>query len=106
MTTFDDRERAFENRFAHDQELAFKAEARRAKQIALWAAALLGKAPAEADAYTQSLLTLTVTGGGTAALVARLKQDFDAGGVVMTEHQIHRELNDAMSHAIEQLMIE
>jgi hypothetical protein len=51
MTTFDDRENAFENKFAHDQEMQFKAEARRNKLLGLWAAELLGKTGDEADAY-------------------------------------------------------
>ena len=51
MTTFDDREHAFEAKFAHDAEMVFRAEARRNKLVGLWAAEILGKTGADADAY-------------------------------------------------------
>jgi len=51
MTTFDDRENAFEAKFAHDAEMVFRAEARRNKLVGLWAAELLGKTGSDADAY-------------------------------------------------------
>ena len=56
MTTFDERETAFENKFAHDAELKFKAEARRNKLVGLWAAGLLGKSGAEAAAYASEVV--------------------------------------------------
>lgn len=57
MTTFDDRENAFENKFVHDAELQFKAEARRNKLLGLWAAELLGKSGADAEAYAKEVVT-------------------------------------------------
>jgi hypothetical protein len=57
MTTFDDRENAFENKFAHDQEMQFKAEARRNKLMGLWVADILGKSGDEADAYAKSVVS-------------------------------------------------
>jgi hypothetical protein len=56
MTTFDDREKAFENKFAHDEELRFKAEARRNRLLGLWAAELLGKSGDAADAYALEVI--------------------------------------------------
>jgi len=56
MTTFDDRERAFESKFAHDQEMQFKAEARRNKLLGLWAAERMGLSGDEADAYAKSVI--------------------------------------------------
>jgi hypothetical protein len=56
MTTFDDREHAFENKFAHDEELRFKAEARRNKLLGLWAAGLLGKTGAAAQDYAATIV--------------------------------------------------
>ncbi len=56
MTTFDEREHAFENKFAHDAEMQFKAEARRNKLLGLWAAELLGKSGDEAEAYAQEVV--------------------------------------------------
>ena len=56
MTTFDDRENAFENKYAHDAEMLFKAEARRNKLLGLWAAELLGKSGAEAEEYAKEVV--------------------------------------------------
>ncbi len=56
MTTFDNRENAFENMFAHDQEMNFKAEARCNKQLALWAADKLGKSGDDVDAYVAAVI--------------------------------------------------
>ena len=63
MTTFDKREDAFENRFAHDAELQFKAEARRNKLLGLWAAGLLGKTGAAADAYAKDVIAALKAAG-------------------------------------------
>ena len=54
MTTFDEREKAFENKFEHDMELQFKARARRNKMLGLWAAGLMGKSGADAEAYART----------------------------------------------------
>jgi hypothetical protein len=56
MSTFDDREDAFENKYAHDAEMQFKAEARRNKLLGLWAADLMGKSGDEADAYAKEVI--------------------------------------------------
>lgn len=56
MSTFNDREKAFENKFAHDAEMQFRAEARRNKLLGLWAADLMGKTGAEADAYAAEVV--------------------------------------------------
>ena len=56
MTTFDDRENAFENKFAHDSQMQFKAEARRNKLLGLWAAGLMGKEGDAADAYAKEVI--------------------------------------------------
>jgi len=56
MSTFDERENAFENKFAHDAEMQFKAEARRNKLLGLWAADLLGKSGTEADDYAKEVV--------------------------------------------------
>ena len=56
MSTFDDRENAFENKFAHDAEMQFKAEARRNKLLGLWAAGLMGKTGEDAEAYAKEVI--------------------------------------------------
>ena len=73
MTTFDDRERAFENKFAHDAELQFKAEARRNKLAALWAAELLGKA--DTEAYVAEVLAADLEEAGSEDVVRKLAAD-------------------------------
>ncbi len=106
MTTFDDRERAFENLFAHDQELAFRAQARRDHAVALWAAGHLGLAGAEAEAYAAALLTAATEGNGDETVVAKLLADFKAGDVHISEHQIRRHMQTELAVASERLKTE
>ncbi len=106
MTTFDDRERAFENLFAHDQELAFRAQARRNREIGLWAAQQLGKSGAEADLYATGVLMQSIEKGGGEAVVSRLRQDLAAHGVVVSDHQIERRMAELLAVAVEQVRAE
>jgi hypothetical protein len=101
MTTFDDRERAFENLFAHDQDLAFRAQARRNREIGLWAAHQLGRSGAEADAYAAEILMTSIEKGGTDALVARLRQDLEQHGLAVSDHQIRRRLDELLAEAVD-----
>lgn len=98
MTTFDKREEAFENRFAHDEELQFKARARRASKVAHWAAGLMRKAPGDAERYAETLLALQVNEGDE-ALIARLKADLAAANAPVSDHQLNRHLDEAMIEA-------
>ncbi len=75
MTTFDDRENAFEAKFAHDAEMVFKAEMRRNKLVGLWAAGLLGKTGAAADAYAAEIVASDMEKPGSEDVVARLAAD-------------------------------
>ncbi|MGR3321660.1 MAG: DUF1476 domain-containing protein [Pseudooceanicola sp.] len=75
MTTFDDRESAFENKFAHDEEMKFKAEARRNKLVGLWAAGLLGKTGAEADAYAAEVVKSDFEEAGHEDVIRKLSGD-------------------------------
>ena len=75
MTTFDDRERAFEAKFAHDAEMQFKAEARRNRLLGLWAAGLMGKSGAEADAYAREVITSDFQEAGEEDVFRRLRAD-------------------------------
>ncbi len=101
MTTFDDRERAFENLFAHDQDLAFRAQARRNREIGLWAAQQLGRSGAEADAYADDILMTSIEKGGTEALEARLREDLGRHGLTVSDHQIRRRLDELLAEAVE-----
>ena len=75
MTTFDDREKAFETKFAHDAEMLFKAEARRNRLAGLWAAGLLGKSGAEADEYALSVVNADFEEAGTEDVVRKVVAD-------------------------------
>jgi len=75
MTTFDDREHAYENKFAHDANLRFRAEARAVKSIAQWAAELLGKTGPEADDYAAMLIAVDFEEAGQDDVVRKLSAD-------------------------------
>ena len=75
MTTFDDRENAFENKFAHDEEMKFKAEARRNKLLGLWAAELLGKTGDEADTYAKEVVLSDFEEAGHEDVVRKVAGD-------------------------------
>ncbi|HXQ84469.1 MAG TPA: DUF1476 domain-containing protein [Xanthobacteraceae bacterium] len=99
MTTFDKREEAFEQQFAHDEELKFKATARRNKLLGLWAAEKLGLKGAEAESYAKALVTANVEQGEQAAM-RKIRKDFEARGVDQSDHQINRTLTELMAKAV------
>jgi hypothetical protein len=102
MTTFDKREEAFEERFAHDEELKFKATARRNKLLGLWAAEKLGLSGAEADSYALSIVMADLEGGqaGGHDVAQKIRKDFDAKGVTQSDHQISRTMTELMAKAV------
>ena len=100
MTTFDKREEAFEQQFAHDEELRFKATARRNKLLGLWAAEKLGLHGAEADSYALSVVMVDFEETGEHDVVRKIRKDFDAKGVDQSDHQIGRTMNELMAKAI------
>jgi len=77
MTLFDDRETAFESKFAHDAELEFKAEALRNKMIAYWACEMMGRTPQEAAEYAKEIIRVDFLHAGIDDVVARLVADLD-----------------------------
>jgi hypothetical protein len=99
MSTFDQREDSFEKRFVHEEELQFRAEARRNKLVGLWAAEKLGKTGAEAQAYAESLVVAEVAADADERVVAQLKKDFEAAGVNQSEHQIRRTMDEMLAKA-------
>jgi hypothetical protein len=100
MTTFDKREDAFEKRFAHDEELKFKATARRNKLLGLWAAEKLGLSGAEADSYALSIVMAELESGAGSDVMHIIRKDFDAKGVVQSDHQIARTMSDLLAKAV------
>jgi hypothetical protein len=103
MTTFDKREEGFEKKFAHDEELRFKANARRNKLLGLWAAEKLGLSGAEADAYAKEVVTADFEEAGDEDVFKKVRKDFDAKGVEQSDHQIRRTMTDLMEQAIAQI---
>ncbi len=99
MSTFDQREESFEKRFAHDEELQFRAEARRNKLLGLWAAEKLGKTGADAQAYADGLVAAEVAADADARVFAQISKDFAAAGVDQSEHQIRRTMDELLARA-------
>ena len=99
MNSFDSREEAYEKRFAVDEEINFKAQARRNKRVGLWAAQLLGKDGASADAYASELVASQAAAGGEDGIFASLRADFDRAGVEMSDHRIRRKLAETLEQA-------
>jgi hypothetical protein len=100
MTTFDKREDAFEKQFAHDEELKFKATARRNKLLGLWAAEKLGFSGAEADSYALAIVMAEAEGASDHDVLHKIHKDFDAKGVAQSDHQIARTMNEFMAKAV------
>jgi hypothetical protein len=103
MTTFDKREEGFERQFAHDEELRFKATARRNKLLGLWAAQKMGLPGAEAETYAKEVVTADLEEPGEDDVFRKIRRDFDAHGVKDSDHQIRRTMTDLMANAIEQI---
>jgi hypothetical protein len=101
MTTFDKRQDGFEKKFAHDEELRFKATARRNKLLGLWAAEKLGKTGADAEAYAKSVVMADFEEVGDDDVFRKVRGDFDAQGVDQSDHQIRRTMDELLHTAIE-----
>ena len=103
MTTFDKREEGFEKKFAHDEELRFKAMARRNKLLGLWAAEKLGLSGAAADDYAKSVVKVDFEAAGEEDVFRKVRADFDARKVAQSDHQIRRTMDELMQTAVDQL---
>lgn len=103
MTTFDEREQAFEAKFAHDEEMQFKARARRNKLVGLWAADLLGKTGSSANDYAQSIVAADLEEAGHEDVVRKLTGDL---GSQASEEQIRLKLRELMVQAQEEVLSE
>ena len=103
MTNFDKREEGFEKQFAHDEELKFKATARRDKLLGLWAAEKLELAGPAAEAYAQAIVVADIEATGDHDVFGKIRKDFDAKGVSLSDHQIHRTMDELMARAINEV---
>jgi hypothetical protein len=103
MSTFDQRKDAFENKFAHDEELRFKATARRNKLLGLWAAEKLGKSGTDADAYAKSVVVADFEEAGDEDVVRKVKSDFVTGGVTVADDEVRRVMTELLIRAAEEI---
>jgi hypothetical protein len=101
MTTFDKREDGFEKKFAHDEELQFKALARRNKLLGLWAAGLLGKSGPDADAYAKEVVMSDFEETGDHDVFRKVAKDLEGKGV--TEQQIREQMAELLAFAVKQI---
>ena len=106
MSSFDERESSFENKFKHDKELEFKATARRNKLLGLWAANLLGIHGAEAETYAKSVVKADMEKPGDADVVEKILHDFKERGVDMSEHRLRKQMTELMTAAVGQIKSE
>jgi hypothetical protein len=104
MTTFDKREEGFEKKYAHDEELRFKATARRNKLFGLWAAEKLGLKGAEADSYAKSVVIVDFEEGGDNDVFRKVRKDLDAKGVSdVPDQQLRRMMDELLAKAVEDI---
>ena len=106
MSSFDERESSFENKFKHDKELEFKATARRNKLLGLWAANLLGIHGAEAETYAKAVVKADMERPGDQDVVDKLLGDFKQRGVDMSEHRLRKQMRELMTAAVAQIKSE
>jgi hypothetical protein len=104
MTTFDDRERAFETKFARDEEMAFRVTARRNRLLGQWAAGLMGLTAEETDAYCKAVVQAEFEEAGDEDVVRKLLGDLVSAGVDADESRIRTALSDCNVEARRQLM--
>jgi hypothetical protein len=103
MSTFDKREDGFEKKFVHDEEMRFKANARRNKLLGLWAAEKMGISGDAAATYAQEVVAADFEEAGDEDVFRKIRRDFDAKGIDQSDHQIRRTMAELMDEAIRQL---
>ncbi len=103
MTTFDDRKAGFENKFAHDEQLQFKATARRNKLLGNWAAEKMGLSGDAAAQYAKDVVASDFEEAGDDDVVRKVMADFASKNVDQSEHQVRRTMDELMGEAIAQI---
>jgi hypothetical protein len=104
MTSFDDRERAFETKFARDEEMLFRITARRNRLVGTWAAGLMGLTPEETDAYAKAVVQADFEEAGDEDVIRKLLGDLVSAQVDTDEAKVRSALRDATVEARRQLM--
>jgi hypothetical protein len=106
MTTFDEREKSFEKKFALDQELRFRSEQRRNRMLGEWAAARLGITGTGVDDYVKALRKADLATKGDEDVFQKLRQDFDAKGVAVSDAELRKAMVDCLAQAVSQIEAE
>lgn len=104
MAGLDERERAFENKFAHDDEVRFKTEMRRNRLLAGWAAELMGLTESDAEAYVMTLVKSDLEEAGDDDVFRKLRADFDAKNVDVSDHKLRTVMDEKLAEAKQQVM--
>ncbi len=100
MTTFDDRKKGYENKFAHDADLKFKSESRRNKYLAEWAAPKLGLTGTAVDDYVKAVRKADLASKGDDDVLQKLKSDFAAKGVKIADADIRKAMDEFLAKAV------
>jgi hypothetical protein len=103
MAQFDDRRDSFEKKFAHDEELRFKATARRNKLLGQWVAGRLGKSGPEVDEYAKSVVMADFEEAGDGDVIRKVRTDLEAGGQSASEAEIRAKLDDLLAVAVTEI---
>lgn len=103
MSEFDKRERAAETKFQLDQDLEFKAQARRAKLVGRWAAGLMGLADEAAEDYAKSVVIADLEEAGVEDLFKKIRGDLDLHAVTLSDHQIRAKMDECLGEARAQI---
>jgi hypothetical protein len=103
MNQFDDRKNAFEKKFAHDEELRFKSNARRNRMLGMWAAEKLGITGEDAQVYARSVVKADFEEAGDEDVFRKVRADLDAAGIAQSDHQIRRTMEELLAEAVNQI---
>ena len=103
MSSMRDRQEGFEKKFAMDEDLKFKATARRNKLLGLWAAEKLGKTGVDAEAYAKEVVRADFEEAGDNDVFRKLRADFDAASVAQSDQQIRVAMDELMVTAVDQI---
>lgn len=104
--TFQDREEAFESKYKHDEEIRFRTHARRNKLFGLWVAEQLGLSGEEAQHYARTVIQADMKVPGDSDIFEKIQTDLKNAGVEISEHRLHKRLEECMSEAKQQIMSE
>jgi hypothetical protein len=103
MTTFDKREDGFEKKFAHDEELKFKAGARRNKLLGMWAAGKMGLSGTQAEAYAKEVVMSDFEANSDHDVFKKIRKDLDDKKIAVNDQDIHGAMDELMAQAISQI---